>query len=89
MLKHDPGGGDVVGRADVVVDLCKLLSHVGQLVLKILIYIVLFNIYHICAYISNRFILYSTYISNLGEPQRSLALSRQGIHQLDIVGEVA
>ena len=34
MLKHDPGGGDVVGRADVVVDLRKLLSHVRQLVLN-------------------------------------------------------
>ena len=34
MLKHDPGGGDVVGGADVVVDLRKLLRHVGQLVLE-------------------------------------------------------
>ena len=34
VLKHDPGGCDVVGRADVVVDLCKLLRHVGQLVLN-------------------------------------------------------
>ena len=38
VLKHDPGGGDVVGCADVVVDLRKLLRHVGQLVLKRIVF---------------------------------------------------
>jgi hypothetical protein len=34
VLEHDPGGGDVVGGADVVVDLGELLRHNGELVLE-------------------------------------------------------
>ena len=37
MLQHHPGGGDVVGRADVVVDLRQLLRHVRQLVLEMIV----------------------------------------------------
>ena len=39
VLEHDPGGGDVVRRADVVVDLRKLLRHVGQLVLNMIVFL--------------------------------------------------